>query len=269
MNIAMLIARFPPVVGGTEIQCDRLSRALASQRDHVVILTEKPNTLSTIPTDRPGIEIQRLATVGRPPWSSLIYCIRAFWRLMRQARFDILHAHMIAAPAVLAVIIGKARGIKTVVKVACSGPYGDLATSRQTLFGRWKLKWVLGHVDRLISLTHDIEQELLTAGVSPAKIVRIPNGIDTDQFRPSESAAEKRQTSRCPLRCFPARFRPTASGETGHIGRRASPLRFDGTRRHPPNAITGRDRGESSGERPLCPLLGPLCFTERGGGHVE
>jgi glycosyltransferase involved in cell wall biosynthesis len=100
---------------------------------------------------------------------------------------------MLAAPSILAVATGKVTRTKTIVKIACSGPYGDLATARQSFFGRWKLKMVLRNADRLICLTHEMERELLSAGVEKEKIVRIPNGVNTDRFRPAENDKEKGQ----------------------------------------------------------------------------
>jgi glycosyltransferase involved in cell wall biosynthesis len=193
MNIGMLIARFPPYVGGTEIQCDRLSRTLAARGQHVVILTELPSRHPPIQESPKSIEVRRFQTFGFPPLSSLIFCLRALWNLVRQPQFDVLHAHMIASPSILAVMAGKLTHKKTVVKVACSGQYGDVSTAQHSFLGRWKLKLVLQNVDRLVCLTREMEKELLAAGASRNKIVRIPNGIDTDKFRPSRNDGEKRQ----------------------------------------------------------------------------
>src|SRR4051812_36654041 len=125
MNISMLISRFPPCIGGTERQAFLLSRELVRQGHSVDVLT--PRYQAELPKEEvlEGVRVHRLSGHGNSRWASLHFVMSAYRFLRRQATPpDILHAHMIAAPAVLACVAGKTLSRRSIVKVACSGPYG-------------------------------------------------------------------------------------------------------------------------------------------------
>src|SRR4051794_37752116 len=101
MMICMIISRYPPFIGGTERQCQRLAEALARRGHQVTIVTERlPNTMPYEVAD--GVTVYRLRTLGGLPWSSVIFffCALAFIARHRGS-IDVLHAHMLAAPAIV------------------------------------------------------------------------------------------------------------------------------------------------------------------------
>src|SRR5258708_26901865 len=116
MNIAMLISRYPPVLGGSEIQCQRLAHALKRKGHRVTILTEPVINVPDSADDN-GIEVVRLGRVGGPRLlAAFFYMIYTLRYLRTQPSFDILHAHLIATPAITALWHGRRAHIPLIVK---------------------------------------------------------------------------------------------------------------------------------------------------------
>ncbi len=188
MKVCMLISRFCPAVGGTETQCLRLSRELVRRGHAITILTERfdPSLRREETTD--GIHIFRVGS------NSVSYFIKSLLFLKRHRDFDLLHGHMIATPAIAAVIAGKLLNLPVIVKVAGAGISGEVTTSKQALMGRLKMAIVLRHAKKIVCLTAAIEEELRSIHAPPDALIRIPNGIDTHRFAPP--SLEERQSAR-------------------------------------------------------------------------
>jgi glycosyltransferase involved in cell wall biosynthesis len=194
MRITMLISQFPPAVGGTERQAWLLSRELAKQGEQVEVLTQRYRSDLPVREECDGVTIRRLGISGTSLFASFVFFVHGLWVLaVQRPKPDILHAHMIAAPAVLSILASKLLHRPSVVKAACSGPYGDVATSRHTWYGKIKLSQVVRRADRIVCLTSDVEKEIADAGAPAQERVRIPNGVDSQRFQPVASPDEKRR----------------------------------------------------------------------------
>jgi glycosyltransferase involved in cell wall biosynthesis len=192
-RVAMVISRFTPSVGGTERQALLLSQRLARQGVAVSVLTHRYSAELPRQEMIEGVSVFRLGTPGRSFLGSLTFFLAALRFLFRSGKnFNLIHAHMIASPAVVAAIAGLFCGRKSLVKVACSGPFGDVATAERRWFGRMKLKTVLKNINRVVCISDETEAEIKKAGAPPQKIARIPNGVDTQKYSPS-SLEEKPQ----------------------------------------------------------------------------
>jgi len=188
----MLVSRFFPSVGGTERQALALAQRLRNTGIDARIVTQKYDARLNNQDVQSNVFIYRLPPRSSIPLSSFFFIVSTFFFFKRVLRGPcIFHAHMIASPAVAAILSASLFKSKAVVKVACSGRFGDVATSKKTWIGRLKLRWVLRHTDKIISLSGDIDRELLKEGVPAEKIVRIPNGVDVDLFQPVPSEAQR------------------------------------------------------------------------------
>ena len=109
--------------------------------------------------------------------------------LMRK-QFDILHIHQLSDSALPAAVAALRLGKPVAVKLTSAGAVGDLAKLRQRAHPRLASA-LLRRINRFIALTTELQQELLDAGVSPERIAVIPNGVDTNAFRPAGSHDEQ------------------------------------------------------------------------------
>lgn len=179
----MLINNYPPLpVGGAERQAEQLSAYLAELGLAVGVITRHDGRSARNEIIN-GVEIIRVPQMGLGPLKSLFFTLGSILTLVkRRNSFDILHAHLAFAPAVVACITGKFLGKRAIVKFGSGGAFGDVQVSKRTLRGRLVLKLLQKWADVCIALNDEIEQEMLTAGFDRSKIVRMVNGVDTKSF---------------------------------------------------------------------------------------
>ena len=72
------------------------------------------------------------------------------------------------------------------VALGCDGSFGDLAVLRSLASSPLRLWLLRRYVDRFVALSEEIEQSLREIGIPSGRIVRIPNGVDAEHFRPAE-----------------------------------------------------------------------------------
>ena len=188
----MLISRFYPYLGGAEIQCARLSNELARNNNHIFILTQllpglkKCDKIDNLPVFRVGLPLNN--RVG-----SLSYITNGLlWLKKKVSEFDILHAHLAAAPAVLA---GLARSFfkkPVILKLGGSRKTGDIGTSLATPHGKLKLAYLSKYMTHFVCPSNEIREEMLGSGFPGGRISVIPNGVDTSLFYPVEAGEKAR-----------------------------------------------------------------------------
>jgi glycosyltransferase involved in cell wall biosynthesis len=158
---------------------------LAEEQISVTVVTEKMD--SRLPTERveQGVRVMRWRCPGRPPFSSILYGLRGLWFLLRNRKYDLLHAHMLASPALLALGIGRIQRKPVLVKMAGANETGDVGTSSQSFRGKLKL-WLFRQWAReIVAPSEEVAEECRRLQIPGARVHRIPNGVDTRIFVPS------------------------------------------------------------------------------------
>jgi len=117
---------------------------------------------------------------------STVFSIGCILALVRhRKRYDIVHFHGASLPLFFALPFLKWMGKKVVAKVAAA----NLGTEAGSLSGRY---WFLGallarlmrRADAFVAISEEIREGLIRDGVSPERIHRIDNFIDTSLFFP-------------------------------------------------------------------------------------
>ena len=123
----MIIHNFRPgPTGGAELQAERLSKALAAMDHEMQVLTWLSVPDAPMEEMSDGVRIHRVP-FRLPYWITLDNS-NTFHFLVRQRNtYDILHAHLAFGHAVMAVVAARLLEKRSVVKIACSGEYGDMA----------------------------------------------------------------------------------------------------------------------------------------------
>lgn len=186
-GVCMVSLGYHPVIGGAEIQAKRLSEALVRRGINVYVLTRVYLRLPRYEVIN-GVKVYRTPVFRTDPHlGALSFAIGALiqmWKL--QSRFDVIHAHLIPGPALIAGLGGKVLN-KPVVAKATGG--GFAITSNITeISGSWqatlKRKLLTKLVDRFIAMSHSIERDLACVSIPASQITHIPNGLDTNLFSP-------------------------------------------------------------------------------------
>jgi glycosyltransferase involved in cell wall biosynthesis len=114
------------------------------------------------------------------------FFLTATWHLLRhRGRYDVVHVHGAYWRVLPLLLTAKLMGKKTVVKMSLMGA-DDPLTIRRRRFGSLLLSALAG-VDATVAISEELARSYLEAGLPSERLVRIPNGVDTDLFSPAGS----------------------------------------------------------------------------------
>ncbi|MEW5693276.1 MAG: glycosyltransferase family 4 protein [Candidatus Hydrogenedentota bacterium] len=183
MKIGMIIQNFYPYIGGSEKQCLRLSEYLTETLGlEVDIITRKiEKSQPRYQKINTNLNVIRLDLAGYPT-STNVFMLILFWYLIRNIKkYDIMHIHLISSHTISALLTAKLFRKKTIVKLAASGEFGDIATSSCSLIGKLKLLLTRWLADRFVAPSAGVKQEMLDSSFNENKIKVIPNMIREDK----------------------------------------------------------------------------------------
>lgn len=202
-RICTLVDRFPPLVGGAEIQAKQLSLELARRGISVIVLTRRVSADLPHKEIVDGLQIYRVPPNGiRGHVQNILSVFTFTYALLRYRReYDLIHVHDMFSLFLAAILIRILIHKPLVVKVPTHGNVmrRPSKTTRVSLYSRvlhnvilprklWL--WLLNRADAFIAISDEIAAELATAGLK-AKTMRVTNAVDISRFCPSNES-EKR-----------------------------------------------------------------------------
>jgi glycosyltransferase involved in cell wall biosynthesis len=190
----MVVGAYYPELAGGSLQCRTLALAL---RDRVSFTVLTTTTVRGQPerSEVDGMTVYRVFVDSRSARSK----IAAACRLMRLApglarSCDIFHFHGFTEKMILLFGAARLSGRRTIEKMTSLG-WDDPISIRSRPMGR-VLAASQRRVDRLVAVTPALRARCLAAGIAAAKVMTIPNGVDTGRFAPVDAAgraAERRR----------------------------------------------------------------------------
>ena len=181
MRVGFFIALYHPASGGAEVQAALQAKKLSERGISVEVVTSRlPGTRAHENID--GIPVRRISYFSEKPWVPAKRIIR-FAEVLRNSwkdnRYDVIHVHGASDYfSVAALLAARSTGARSVLKIACSGDWLDVAVlRRQFLLGRLLLRSARG-ADRIIAINSDMTSLLLGYGFKRDSIVEIPNGVE-------------------------------------------------------------------------------------------
>jgi len=181
----LLLLRFPPEFAGGGIQASRLMEQLSERGVRVT-------ALSAVPEDTPaphreqafGGEVVRFSLPGSGLVRDMALGVRAAWWLLLHPRWDLLHISSFSWFALLPMLVAKLRRRKILLKTTLLGDRSAFNPSGGRVGAR--LLSFYARADVIVALSAALEDELRGRPGMRARLVRIPNGVDTGLFRPAE-----------------------------------------------------------------------------------
>jgi glycogen(starch) synthase len=174
---------YPPKVGGLSFYAHLISAEQARAGYRVVAFTSREGSYPNHEF-RDGYEIFRFHALAWP-WDNPI-TVGMLGRLLRNRDFDVANAHShLMFTTTLAALKRKLSDIPLIItNHGFRVERGELVNRAQDLYMKSAGRWVLTSADDVISFTHSERNKVMSAGVPAEKAVVIPNGVDTDLFRP-------------------------------------------------------------------------------------
>ena len=128
--------------------------------------------------EKEGIRVCRLRPGSRFAW---LKAVDLFW-LMKRERFDIVHAHLIAA-VLLGRVVGMLAGVRIVVSTEHNTSNWEPGHSIVSRLYRWSSRWSA----KIFAISEAVRRCVVEiGGVDPAKVEVLYDGVDLDRFSPRE-----------------------------------------------------------------------------------
>ena len=228
----MVIGQYAPIVGGAEVQARRLAEELAHRGHEVRVLTGRWDSASAAEETLNGVCVQRLPTlcnvlgVRGLRWMGRRWFLRALRReLVRLGgQIDILHAHQLLEPAVVAVRVAATLHKPVIAKMSSCGVTSD-AGVLCLRSGRRAWHHVCTGLTRLVAVSDAVERDAREAGFPGERIVRIPNGAPATNWHKESYEGDRRIV--CVSRCRPEKGVDTLIRAFGHLSRSVAGLTLD------------------------------------------
>lgn len=181
VRILMYTAFFEPEYSGAALQALTLAKELRQRGHRVEFVTNRwPGLDDTAVVE--GFPVQRLEP-GRLRrhrefrlWLNLA---RHVWS--RRHDYDILHSHGAYFTHAFIGPLARLVGMKSLVKASLAND--DLQDLPRPITGTLH-RLMLRCVHACVGTSHELAGEFRAGGLDPARVVHLPNGVDTERFRP-------------------------------------------------------------------------------------
>jgi glycosyltransferase involved in cell wall biosynthesis len=197
-RIILLTTYYYPFIGGGESHARRLASYLARHGIGVVILTKRVDRHSPALEKIDGVPVYRIPPAGErsmlQKWMMIPFAIFALLRLRK--KFDVIYCPGYRAIGIAAIGAGKLLRRPVILRAGNNGilscrnwdsslarchldPQGLLASLIKRL-----VRKTYASATAFACISREIEAETLQCGILPQKVHYLPNGVDTQQFRP-------------------------------------------------------------------------------------
>ena len=195
-SVLLICDSYPPVLGGSEIEAQRVSAALIQRGHQVEVLCAGGPPMPPVRrwVDPAGVPVRILTRRSRGRLRDVIFACEVAWAIWRgRHRFDAIYFLMQGLH--LAAGLPVARFIHKPIVMKFGGS-GVIPYMRRSRAGRLELNWMRGWAARLLVLNEGMVEEALADGFDRSLLTWMPNPVDTSEFRPpvgGEAAAWRSQ----------------------------------------------------------------------------
>lgn len=189
MKICM-VGHFPPHLGGISSYTYLLSRELVNRGDEVYVLTYPHENIRDIE----GIPVFTAPTLNIKGLRGFLFFISATFKLLRMVRkykIDLIHAHYVMPPGLIAVACGMFSGTKTAITIHGS----DAFVLANKPFLKSVIKFILKRSDYVFVVSDSLKENVLKLGIEGLenKLAVTYNTVDVERFRPDQKSTFKEE----------------------------------------------------------------------------
>jgi len=180
MKIALLTEKYTPDIGGLAISTERLARLLTSDGHAVRVFAP---TISLLPSEKrtlihSGVSVTRLGAHKRVD-DTLVDWFELIVAEYKREAFDILHAYFLTQAGFVATYTGKYLDIPSVVSIR--GNDIERAAFDPSRFSH--TMYALGNASAVTTNANELVKK--AKAFIDREIILIPNGVDTEHFKPA------------------------------------------------------------------------------------
>ncbi len=190
--VLLVCFTYPPVLGGSEIEAQRVCRALRQRGHDVTVLCAHHPGMPEAGTwlDEYGTPVRSSGRGWSETWRGRAFAWSVaghLWRVRR--RVQVVYFLMQGLHLATGLPICRLLGLPVVMKISGSGL---ISLMRESWLGRLELRWLNDWARRVMILNEGMRDEALTSGLAARKLLWMPNPVDTSEFAPPEAAEKER-----------------------------------------------------------------------------
>ena len=185
VSLLLISDTYPPVLGGSEIEAQRVSEELMRRGHRVLVLTSGGDPMPPVRdwVDPAGVPVRILTRNERGRWKDRLFALRVAWSLWRERRnYELVYFLMQGLHLAAGLPVARALNKTIVMKVGGSGVIPRMKASRA---GRAELRWLRRWSARVLILNDGMAEEASAENFPPEQILWMPNPVDTEHFRPA------------------------------------------------------------------------------------
>ena len=185
IRVLLICDSYPPVLGGSEIEAQRVSAGMirCGHKVHVLCSGGPPMPAVRNWIDPAGIPVTILTRHSRGVWKDRVFALevaRAIWS--RRHSYDVVYFLMQGLHLAAGLPVARMLKKPAVMKVGGSNVIPLMRLSRM---GRRELDWMQQWRVPVMVLNEGMKEEARADGFPENQIVWMPNPIDPDEFRPA------------------------------------------------------------------------------------
>ena len=196
LSILLVCDTYPPVIGGSEIEAQRVSAALIERghRVHVLCSGGPPMPAVRDWVDPAGVPVSILTRKSTGRTKDFVFATQVAWTLLWEHRhYDIVYFLMQGLHLASGLPVARALAKPIVMKF---GGSGVIPLMRRSRMGRLELDWLRAWAARLMVLNDGMMEEAIVHGFRQEQMLWMPNPVNVAEFRPGapdEAAALRRK----------------------------------------------------------------------------
>jgi glycosyltransferase involved in cell wall biosynthesis len=220
VSLLLISDSYPPVVGGSEVEAQRIASALIKRGHHVQVLCAGGPPMPELRDwiDPAGVPVRILTRRSRGRAKDFVFAFEVAWAIWSgRRRYDVVYFLMQGLHLAAGLPVARWLGKPIVMKF---GGSGVIPLMRRSRAGRVELEWLRRWAARLMVLNEGMIEEGIADGFRRQQLTWMPNPVDVSEFRPAqpgETAAWRTQHG-IPLRACVTIYVGRLSPEKGLPG---------------------------------------------------
>ncbi len=187
-SVLLICDSYPPVMGGSEIEAQRVCAGLIRRGHRVQVLCSGGPPMPPVRDwmDPAGVPVRILTRTSQGRWKHALFALRVAWTIWRERHnYDLVYFLMQGLHLATGLPAARFAGKTIVVKISGSGV---IPLMRRSRMGPLELGWMAKWASRVMVLNEGMLQEALDGGLPKNLLTWMPNPVDTNEFRPGTAA---------------------------------------------------------------------------------
>src|SRR5215469_8290155 len=185
---------YPPVIGGSEIEAQRVCEALINRGHRVTVVCAGGDPMPYVRNwiDPYGVPVRIYAERWKGMLKNVVFALRVAAMMIRERR-NYQFVYFLMPGLHVAIGLPVARLLKKPIIMKISGS-GEVPRIYKSKIGQQELVWLNRWAKRVLVLNEGMRQEAIDHGISENKLEWMPNPVDTMEF---SSATQDQQRRLC------------------------------------------------------------------------